>query len=64
MPDGLVGGSFDSVGVVAGAFDHAGARAVSAFAEPVAQDFFDGLGYGFGQVFRGKWPPGLDFSPG
>jgi hypothetical protein len=58
MAGDLVGGSFDAVGVVSGAFDHALAGAVSALAEAVAQDFVDGLVYGFGQAFRGKWPPG------
>jgi hypothetical protein len=59
MADDLVGGAFDPVGVVAGAFDHPGAGAVAAFRVEVAQDLLFGLCDGGGQVVRGKWPPGL-----
>jgi hypothetical protein len=58
MADDAVGGSFDAVGVVSGAFEGAGAGAGPAFGQRVTLDFGVGLGYRFGQVFRGKWPPG------
>jgi hypothetical protein len=58
MSDDLVGGSFDAVGVVAGAFHGAGAGAVTASGVEVTEDFLCGLGDGLGKVFRGKWPPG------
>jgi hypothetical protein len=58
MADDLVGGSFDPVGVVAGAFEDSGAGAVAALRVEVAQDFLFGLGDRLGQVLRGEWPPG------
>lgn len=48
-----VGGAFDAVGVVAGAFDRAGAGAVPARREPVAQEFGDGVGGSGVQALRG-----------
>lgn len=58
VADDFVGGSFDAVGVVAGAFDGSGTGAVSALRQWAVQDFGVGLVDGLGQVFRGKWPPG------
>ena len=54
MADDLVGGSFDAVGVVPGAFDDALAGAVAAFAEWVTQDLGVGLGDRGVLAFRGK----------
>ena len=48
-----VGGAFDVVGVVAGAFDRAGAGAVSTWLEPVTQEFGDGVGDSGVQALRG-----------
>ena len=52
-----IGGSFDSVGVVASSFDHTRVGAVAALVQ-----FFENLGDGgFGccdQSLRGKNPPG------
>jgi len=48
-----VGGAFDVVGVVAGAFDRAGAGAVSTWREPVTQEFGDGVGDSGVQALRG-----------
>jgi hypothetical protein len=58
MTDDLVGGSFDPVGVVASAFDHALAGTVASLGKPMTQDLGDGLGCGLVKVFRGEWPPG------
>jgi hypothetical protein len=54
MSDDLVGWSFDAVGVVAGAFDRAGAGAVTASRVEITQDFLCGLGDRLDEVFRGK----------
>jgi hypothetical protein len=48
-----VGGAFDVVGVVAGAFDDAGAGAVSAGWVGLVADFGQRVGPGVGKVFRG-----------
>jgi hypothetical protein len=44
MADDSVCGSFDAVGVVAGAFDDAGATAVTAWRVRLGPDFVEGVG--------------------
>jgi hypothetical protein len=58
MPDDLVGGSFNAVGVVAGAFDDAFAGAVAAFRVGLAQDLHCGLVESLRKMLRGERPPG------
>lgn len=53
MADDAVGGAFDAVGVVSGAFDDAGAGPVSAWRVGLAADFGECVGQGYGKVFRG-----------
>ena len=53
MADGAVGGSFDAVGVVSGAFDDAGAGAVAAGWVWLGADFGERVGPGGAKVFRG-----------
>ena len=48
-----VGGAFDAVGVVSGAFDDAGAGAVAAGRVGLPADLGEGVGQGGGKVFRG-----------
>jgi hypothetical protein len=48
-----VGGALDPVGVVSGAFAHAGAGAVPAFGVGLSLDFGDCVGEGVVQVLRG-----------
>ena len=52
-----VGGSFDSVGVVAGSFDHARVGAVAALVQ-LFEDLGDGGFSFFLASLRGKNPPG------
>jgi hypothetical protein len=53
MTGDLVGGPFDAVGVVSGAFDDAGAGPVAARWVGLAADFGERVGQGVGKVFRG-----------
>ncbi len=53
MADGPVGGSFDAVGVVSGAFDDAGAAAVAAGRVRLVPDLGERVGQGGGKVLRG-----------
>lgn len=48
-----VGGAFDAVGVVSGAFEDAGAGPVAAGWVGLSADFVQGVGQGVGKVFRG-----------
>lgn len=48
-----VGGAFDAVGVVSGAFEDAGAAAVAAGWVGLGADFGERVGQGVGKVFRG-----------
>ena len=53
MTDYAVGGSFDAVGVVSGAFEDAGTGAVAAVRVGLLADLGDGLGERVGKVLRG-----------
>jgi len=49
----FVGGAFDAVGVVPGAFENAGAGSVSAFGVGLVSDLGDRVGEGVYKVLRG-----------
>ena len=53
VADVAVGGSFDEVGVVPGAFDDAWAGSVPAGWVGLRTDFVEGVGDRVGKVFRG-----------
>jgi hypothetical protein len=53
MAGDSVGGAFDAVGVVSGAFDDSGAGPVAAGWVGLVADFGQRVGQGGGKVFRG-----------